>query len=459
MAVRSQEPLETSSLGEEVSRLLKLAWPVVLGQCGLTGLNLVDTVFAGKAGEHALAAVSLGNVTSLSAMMLGFGLLSGFDPFFSQAHGANNRAAGARALYRALFFSVVLAVPLILLHANIAPLMVLLNQPTQTIPLAAGYCGALAVGVLPVLLFSAIAQFLQGLGEMRAPMIAILCANVINVIFDAVLILGWEEMGIPAMGALGCGIATAVVQWGMLFFLLLIARKKLAAYPFPRTGQRVFDPRKLGAMLRVGAPVALQRALEAWAFSSLGVMMGMLGERELAAQSVAINIVSFTFMIPFGIGAAAATRVGNLVGAARAWHTTAWIAVAFSVAWMTMMAVIFTATGDNIASIFIEDAAVVATVGLVMPVAAAFQIFDGVQASAFGVLRGAGDTRWPAMINLLGYWIIGIPLGYWFGVHLYQDPRYVWGGVAVALAFISALVVARMVWVMKRGATIVQNEE
>ena len=97
MTVRSQEPLETSSLGEEVSRLLKLAWPVVLGQCGLTGLNLVDTVFAGKAGEHALAAVSLGNVTSLSAMMLGFGLLSGFDPFFSQAHGANNRAAGARA--------------------------------------------------------------------------------------------------------------------------------------------------------------------------------------------------------------------------------------------------------------------------------------------------------------------------------------------------------------------------
>ena len=458
MTVRTGEPLETSSLGEEVSRLLKLAWPVVLGQCGLTGLNLVDTVFAGKAGEHALAAVSLGNVTSLSAMMLGFGLLSGFDPFFSQAHGANNRDASARALYRALFFAVILAAPLILLHAQIAPLMVLLKQPAETIPLAASYCAALAVGVLPVLLFSALAQFLQGLGEMRAPMIAILCANVVNVIFDAVLILGWEEAGIPAMGALGCGIATAVVQWGMLFFLLAIAWKKLSAYPFPRTGQPVFDPKMLMSMLRVGAPVSLQRALEAWAFSSLGVMMGMLGERELAAQSVAINIVSFTFMIPFGIGAAAATRVGNLVGAGRPWRTTAWLAVVFSVAWMSMMAVFFTATGDNIASIFIEDAAVVATVGVVMPVAAAFQIFDGVQASAFGVLRGAGDTRWPAMINLLGYWVIGIPLGYWFGVHLYQDPRYVWGGVAVALALISALVVARMVWVMRRGATVVQSE-
>jgi len=454
---QSKKTLETSSLGEEVSRLWQLTWPVVLGQCGLTGLNLVDTVFSGKAGEQALAAVSLGNLTGFSVMILAIGLLRGFDPFFSQAHGANDREAGARALYRALFFAIASSLPLILIHANIAPLMVLLRQPAETIPLAASYCAALAPGVLAIMVFSTLAQFLQGLGEMRAPMIAILCANVLNVIFDAALILGWEEMGIPAMGAVGCGMATSVVQWGMLLFLLVIAWRKLARYPFPRHGPSVFQPERLMNMLRVAAPVSFQGALEVWAFSSLGVMMGMLGERELAAQGVAINIVSFTFMIPFGFGAAAATRVGNLVGAGKPWHVTAWLSVAFSAAWMTMMAVFFSLTGDSIASLFIEDAAVIATVALVMPVAAAFQIFDGIQAATFGVLRGAGDTRWPAVINLLGYWAIGIPLGYVFGVQRYQDPRYVWGGVAIALAVIATFVVLRMIWVMRRGASVVDG--
>ncbi|CAN0564164.1 unnamed protein product [Laminaria digitata] len=211
-------------------------------------------------------------------------------------------------------------------------------------------------------------------------------------------------------------------------------------------------------MLRVCLPAGMQASLEGWAFSSLGVMMGMLGELELAAHGIAINLITTMFMFPFGMGAAAATRVGNLVGAGQEWKRAAWLAIAFSAGWMSLSATIFLLTSDQIASIFIQDAAVIAMVGVLMPVAAAFQIFDGVQAAGFGVLRGAGDTRLPAVVNMLGYWMIGIPLGYWFGVVVYDDPRFVWGGVAIALAIISTLIVARVAWVIRRGATLIERD-
>lgn len=441
---------QEGSWGEEANRLSRLAWPVALGALGSMGLNVVDTIVVGQLGQRALAAVSLGSLWAFGCLVFGRGLLRGLDPFFSQPWGGDDAPALGRALGRALVLAVSLAAPLTAMLFVMAPVMRLLGQPVEVIPVAAEYCRALAPGILPALLFTALAQCLQGMEVMRPPMVAILIGNALNVALDLVLILGWEAAGIPAMGAWGCGVATSLVRWGMLFGLVWLSWPRLRALELGRPSQWV-RPRPLVRMLAVGAPVGAQSCLESWAFGALGLMMGVLGELELAAHAVAINVVAMAYMIPFGIGAAASTRVGNLIGARRPWRRAAWVAVAMGAAWMAGSALVLLVAGRPIARLFIDEAQVVALVVALMPVAAAFQVFDGVQAVAFGALRGAGDTRLPALANMIGYWVVGLPLGYLIGIEWTGDPRALWGGVALALAVVAGLLLWRLRAVMRRG--------
>ncbi len=444
----------TSSVWRAEARTLAaLSWPVVLGQLGFVLFGVVDTFFTGQVSREALAAVSLGNIYSFGVAVFGMGVVRGFDPFFSQSHGAGQRASGALALWRAMALAIALAIPMTALHLVPEPIMRLLGQPEATIPIAAEYCRAVAPSILPFMIFAALAQFLQGLGKMRPPMVIVLLGNALNIVLDAVLVTGVPEWGIPAGGAHGCGVATTVVRWGMTLGLCAITYSVMAQYR-PPSWREVLRIKPLGHMLTHGVPVGIQSGLEGWAFGVLGVLMGVLGEVELAAHAVAINVVATMFMIPFGIGAAAATRVGNLVGAdanAR-WHTTAWLAIGAATLWMIGSSVVLLIFGRDVATWFTSDPAVIAVVVGLMPVAAAFQIFDGVQAATFGVLRGAGDTRWPALANVIGYWLIGLPLGWWLGVKTYADARILWGGVALALAIVSTIVLIRLKWIMRRGA-------
>ena len=441
----------------EARRLSRLAFPVIIGNLGFVLLGVTDTFFAGEVSEQVLAAVALGNIISFSMLMFGQGVLRGLDPFFTQAHGARDTPALTRALWRALLIAAALSIPLITGHVFSDVIMTWLRQPAETIPIAAQYCMALIPGILPALLFTALALFLQGMEKMHLPMLAMGAANVMNIALDAVLILGWEAAGIPAMGATGCGMATAMVQWGTLLVLLLAAWPTLRAHPL-LSWRQTFTAPALARMLSTGLPVGVQASLEGGAFAFLGLMMGMLGTTQLAAHGIAINLIIIGFMIPFGLAAAASTRVGNLVGAGKPWHLTAWIAIAFSVVWMACSASTLLLTSSWIGRIFIDNSEVVAIVAILMPVAAAFQVFDGIQAATFGVLRGAGDTRFPALVNMIGYWVIGIPIGYIWGVELTQDPRRVWAGLAIGLLIVAVLVVWRLVWVMRRGAKVVSRE-
>jgi Na+-driven multidrug efflux pump len=186
--------------------------------------------------------------------------------------------------------------------------------------------------------------------------------------------------------------------------------------------------------------------------------MGALGSAELAAHAIAINIVSLTFMVPFGIGSAAATRVGNLVGAGHPWQRAGWLAVGVGVAWMTLTSTALVFAPGPLARLYTPDAAVVGVAVVILPIAGAFQLFDGVQAVSFGVLRGAGDVRVPALANVVGYWVVGLPLAWWTGVHQAQDAARVWSALAVALVIVAALLLARLSWVGRRGAVVVSGE-
>jgi len=340
------------------------------------------------------------------------------------------------------------------------PALSALHQPPEILPVAGAYCRAAAWGVWPAMLFQALGRYLQGRGEMKVPMLAVFAGNLANVGGNAALVFGLTLPGglvIPAMGAVGCGVSTSIVRWVMLAAVVWLGAEALRELPRPSLADTL-SPRAQLALLAQGGPVGFQHGLEVWAFSGTGLLMGALGSVEVAAHAVAINLVSVTFMVPYGIGAAAATRVGNLIGAGLEWRRAAWIAVAAGVGWMACTATMLASIPGLLAGLFTRDVAVAALAASLLPVAAAFQLFDGVQAVTFGVLRGAGDTRFPALINLLGYWVIGLPVAWWMGVHTASSPRWVWGGLVIGLSIVATLLVWRLRVIQKRGAPALQEE-
>ena len=203
--------------------------------------------------------------------------------------------------------------------------------------------------------------------------------------------------------------------------------------------------------MRLGLALGFQFGFEVWAFHAAGFMMGRLGAIPFAAHAIAINLATISFMVPSGIGAAAATRVGQLVGAGEEWKQSAWVAVGLGALVMTIPAAAFVLGARGLTRFYSVDPGVLAVAVAILPLAGAFQLFDGVQAVAFGVLRGAGDTRVPAIANVVGYWIIGLPAGCLLAFSLGWSARGVWSGLVLGLAAVAGLLLARIVVLAKRG--------
>lgn len=449
--MQTAPPTSAGSISDELRRILTLAWPVVLGQIGSVTLGTVDAAMAGHLGEEVLAPVALGNVFSLGLVIVGMAALRGLDPIFSQAWGRGDHRAGRAALSQAILLSVLISLPLLAVHGAPGPLMRLLRQPEDAIVGASQYVWVVAPGVVPAMVFTALTQFLQGMGRMKAPMVAVAVGNVVNILLDWLLMYG--PFGLPQLGPMGCGLATTAVRVAMLLALIWLCRDVWAQYR--PTWSLARDLPGLRHMLVVGLPVGVQFALEVWAFNASSLMMGALGSTKMAAHAIALNLAALAFMLPFGMGAAAATRVGNLVGAGQPWLRSGWLAVGLGSGVMALTATLFLAFPAPLTSIFTTDPGVSAIVLVLLPFAAAFALFDGIQATTFGVLRGAGDTRFPAMINLVGYWCVGMPMGAWLAFWQGWEERGIWAGLVISLVAVSMMLLLRLWRVGKRGAFVV----
>ena len=428
----------------ELVRLLQLTWPVVLGQVGLVLMGVEDLVMIGPLGPTALAAVGMGNLWSFGVSILGMGVLRGVDPVFSQAHGSGDDARGALALARALVLGLGLSLPVMGLHHLAAPGLVALSQPPEAIPLAVAYVDVVLWGTPALLLFGVLSQYLQARGQVLLPTLVILAGNVVNISLNAVFLygLGW--------GVVGCGWSTVLGRVLSLLGLLGLAWG-LVLRELPRPSRvAVLEARALGRLLALGGPVGLQYGVEVWAFNAAGLMVGWLGMVPFAAHQITLNISSLVFMLPFGLSIAAATRVGNLLGASLPWAQAAWTAIGASAAGMALCAGGLWLGAPLLAGLYTDEPAVLAITAAIIPVMAAFQVFDGVQAVAAGVLRGAGDTRTPALVNLLGFWGVGLPVGYLLGV-MAERPQGVWYGLVAGLGAVALLLVLRVRRVIQQG--------
>jgi len=431
----------------ELRELAHLAAPIVLTQLSMMALGFVDLVMVGRCGVDAVGAVSLGNLWKVGTSMVAMGLVLGIDPFVTQAHGARDTLGMARALQRGIVVALLVSLPVALLWLFTRAVLVQCGQDPEIAAVAHDYVLVQLPSQPLFLVFCAMRSYLQGRGILRPMLIVALCANALNVLLNWMFIFG--ELGMPRLGAVGSGIATSIVQASMPLLLLgLIRAGRLHEGAWAPWSRAAFDLRALRAIVAIGLPIGVHFAAEIWGFQIASLWSGQLGKVELAANAVVLNLASLSFMLPLGVGIASVTRVGNLIGAreqARA-QTAAGAALALGVGLMALCGVVFFVLRDSIGRIYSDDAVVLALVASTMPVAAAFQIFDGAQVVASGVLRGMGKTRPTAVANVIGYYALGLPLGWWLTFELGLGLPGLWWGVALGVAVVALALVAWIAW-------------
>jgi multidrug resistance protein, MATE family len=444
---------------EELRSLVALALPIVAVQVGLMMMGVVDTLMVGRVSAAALAAVALGNIYFFSVAIFGMGVLFALDPIISQAVGARDDAAIARGLQRGLVLAVVLAGLSLAPLLAVEPLVVLLRQPPDVVPMAAGYVYAATPGIFAFLGFVVLRQTLQAMDLVRPIVATIVLANVVNAALNWVLVFG--HLGFPALGPVGTGWASTISRWTMLLGLVVLTLPHLGPY-FRPAGWAVLRAGPLLRILRLGVPVGAQLELELGAFAAVAVVMGWIGTVEMAGHQIAINLASLTFMVPVGIAQAASVRVGQAVGrdAPASARASARSALLIGTGFMAMTAAAFLLLPGPLAALYTTDPAVVLIAVALIPVAGMFQIFDGVQVVAAGVLRGVGDTTAPFIANLIGFWVIGMPVGLYLCFRTAAGAVGLWWGLVAALAVVAFFLVARVRVRMRRAlARLVIDDE
>jgi MATE family multidrug resistance protein len=433
----------------ELRALLRLGLPVAITQLGVMMLGVVDTMMVGHLGTLALDASALGSLWIWGTVVFGIGLIFGMDPIVSQAHGAGEQRRVALTLQRGVVVATLLTPLLSLGWWLTEPGLAALGQKPELAAAAGDYVEIQIFSAWPFLGFFVLRQYLQGRGIVAPALVAVLFANVFNVVANWALIFG--NLGMPAMGVEGAGLATGLTRCVMLLTLALWTwGKGLHRGAWERPSLAAFELRGLGEIVRHGIPVGLQYGLETWAFQITTLMAGRLGEAQLAAHVIALNLASLSFMVPLGISQGASTRVGNLVGAGMpaAARRSATLALGLGAGVMVVSAVLFVALRELLPRLYTNDVEVIALAASIMPIAAAFQIFDGTQAVGGGVLRGLGATRPAAVFNLVGYYVVALPLCVLAAETGGMGLQGLWWGLCVGLAGVAAA----LVWWIQRRA-------
>jgi MATE family multidrug resistance protein len=422
------------TLRPEFRPMFKLALPVVMAELGWMTMGLVDTLMVGRLSPEAIGAVGVGSSIFMGVVIFAMGLLLGLDTLVAQAFGAGRIDECHRWLAHGTVLALLLSPPLVWLLRAITASLDSWGLDPDVWVLTTAYLGVVVWSVPPLLLYAAFRRYLQGMAVVRPVMIALVSANVANAVLNWILIFG--HFGLPALGVNGAAWATVGSRVVMAAFLF-------AVIVYREYGQRpgLFETPiriELGWMRRLlvlGAPAAGQVTLEVGVFAAATALAGRLAPVSLAAHQIAINIAAFTFMVPLGVASAGAVRVGHAVGRgdAPAAERAGWTALLFGVGFMAIAALSFVTAPRVLIGAFTADAGVLRVGVTLLMVAAVFQLFDGLQGVATGVLRGLGDTRSPMLWNLAGHWFIGLPLGYTLCFALGFDVIGLWWGLSSGL--------------------------
>ena len=419
----------------ELSRTLKLAWPIVIGQLSHIALGVIDSVMVGDLGADHLAAVSVSVGLFSILMVFGIGVSFAISPLTAIANGEGDHYKAEAILKNSFYMALALGSALALLMILLAPVLHLLNQPEAVTKLSIPYLRILGLSMLPVMIYQAFRQFSEGLEIMYPALVIGLLMIPINVLGNWLLIFG--NWGFPAMGLDGAGWATTITR-----FLAAAAMMSFVLY---NRRFQVYEPLKLGLyslqktvmtrILKLGIPGGVQYIFETSAFAFAAIMIGWLGSKPLAAHQIAINLASISFMVAIGLSSASAIRIGHAQGkndfvlARKIGKDSFWLSGGF----MGLCGLVFILGRFYFPSLYINDPEVINLAAKLLLIAAAFQIVDGIQAVGVGLLRGMEDVKRPTLYVMIAYWVIALPLGGLLAFQLNFGVMGVWVALALGL--------------------------
>lgn len=433
----------------ELRALLALAVPIIIAQLAHTAMGFVDTVMAGRVSPRDLAAVALGNSLWVPVFLLMTGVLLATTPKVAQRFGAGNHSEIGPLVRQALWLALAVGLLAAVALWNAEPVLHWMQVDTELIEPAMGYLRAVACGFPAVALYHVLRCFSDGLGHTRPTMVLGLLGLLLNIPLNYIFIYG--KLGLPAMGGVGCGWATALVMVAMLLGMLVWVT--WAPYYQASGLLRRFDwPQGsvIRRLLSVGLPIGVSIFAEASIFSVIALLIGGLGATVVAGHQIALNFSSMVFMIPYSLGMAATVRVGQALGRRepREARFAAGVAMATALAYACLSASGMLWLRTDIAEIYTPDLAVIGVAGSLLIYSAFFQFSDAIQVTAAGALRGYQDTRVTMLITLLAYWGIGLPVGYSLGLTDWlgepSGPRGLWQGLVVGLSCAALLLGIRL---------------
>lgn len=433
--------------------IFKIGWPLIVNNLAVMSMNLADTIMAGRYSTDTLAAVAAGGAVWTILFLAGMGIVMALSPITAQYYGRGEPEKVGHFLRQTIWLALFLSIPLVFLGQHCEAIFNLFKLDSEIVVLADEYLSAITLGLPLALIYMSLRMSSEGIGHTRPVMyISLFCAG-LNVLLNWVLMYG--HWGFPAMGAKGCGLASAIILSLMALIMIWYVSDHYRYKPlqiFSRFEWPNFASQR--EILKLGFPIGVSIVAEISLFSCAALMMGTLGKNIIAAHQIALNYAAFMFMVPFAMSMANTSVVGQLLGqgkrdAARlAGHTGMVLATGF----MVVSAVVMILFADQIIGLYTKDPAVAQIAISLLGMAAAFQVVDGLQVAASGALRGFKDTKIPMYVNLFSYWAVGFTLAWYLGIHLRMGPSMVWAGLVAGLAVAAVLLTWRFEMVSRFSA-------
>ena len=444
----------------EVRSLARLAGPLIINNLSIAGMQFADAVMAGRLGAEALAAVAIG----ASVWFLGFtvclGLMMAISPIAARLFGAGELSVIGRYTRQGLWLAVVLGLILITLAQLFAePVLIFIGIDTGFREMTVGYVNAIIYGAPAISGFLAFRFTTEGIGFMRPIMYTSLFGLVCNVFLNYVLMYG--HFGMPAFGAVGCGMASAITMWLIMIMLGSIVYFHPIYAPL-KIFER-FDPIRmpiLKEIVKLGMPIGITITAEAGLFSVVSILVGTRGVDITAAHQIALNFSATMFMIPLAFSAAITVRIGHALGAGRPGQArlAGLTGITMCMLFMACSAAFLLLFRDAVVGLYTSDTSVQAIAISLLLMAALFQIADGAQIGAAGALRGFKDTNMPMVVNMFAFWVLGFPLAYMAAITFRAPPSYIWAGFVLSLTVAAIMLSMRFLRISREHLSTVPAE-
>ncbi len=416
----------------------------MIGHLGHVLVGLADNIMVGRLGAAPLAAVSLGNSFVFIAFSLGIGFSLAITPLIAEADGENNIEKGRNIFQHSLILCTVLGVSMFIMLLLATPIMRHMNQPEEVVALAIPYLKIVAFSMIPLMIFQAFKQFTDGLSQTKYGMHATVIANIVNVVLNFVLIYGFWIF--PRLELVGAAYGTLFSRFAMLIFIIVIMNSKDKLIPyFKRLKFAEIQKSILVKIINLGFPTAMQMLFEVGIFTAAIWLAGSLGTIDQAANQIALNLSSMTFMIAVGMGVAATIRVGNQKGLN---HFSDLRRISFSIFLQVFIIEFFFAIGfialkDILPLMYIDNLSVINTAASLLLIAGLFQLSDGFQVVVLGALRGLQDVKIPTLLTFIAYWVVGFPVSYLLGKTYGWGSQGIWIGLLAGLTTSAVLLFLR----------------